>query len=141
MPFKSGSWGVQGRERSIRRREYFKNYAIRNRNHDGIPGLGSLGESLALDLLKNSVKRNTASYDLVWNGKKVEVKTSRPTKNRDGTFRDGYKFNIRLNQKENSDYIVLLCLSHQNYLLDAYCIPSHLLQMTSSSSYFLGIAK
>lgn len=80
MTYKSGSWGPEQKERSKRRREYFREY--RRLHPQRIQyvsygtSLGYRGELLAQEILKGSERINRPS-DLKWEGKLVEVKTAR----------------------------------------------------------------
>lgn len=136
MPYKTGSWGKQAKERSKRRRVYFRKYAKRKYKSYRRPdissarGLGIFGEDLGLKILDNSKLKFNVNYDLIWKGKKIEVKTAKPTKHRckrkgkkDVYIHYAWKFNIK-KQSGEADYFLFICVDRGGIVKRIYLIPS-----------------
>lgn len=98
------------------------------RNHDNKSilinvGLGRIGEKIALDILEGSKlsEKINSSYDLIWKGKKIDVKTAHPTirwKNKNPTQ---WVFGTR--KKRESDHYLCIGLSETNHIEKVFLIP------------------
>lgn len=119
MPYKTGYWGEQAKERSKRRKEYFRAYS-----HNKAPKifrLGEFGEILARSKMNGSKRADKTSHDLKWNGQRIEVKTSQTP------YREKfYKFDIRIQKRVGkTDFFFILILDeHTRELRHAYLIPN-----------------
>jgi hypothetical protein len=120
MPYKTGYWGPQAKERSKQRRAYFKEY-YRSKGHPPkVFRLGQFGELLAQRKLRGSTLTNQTGYDLIWNGQRIEVKTSAKA------IQGRHLFDIRI-QKEtgkNDFYFILILDEQTKDLRHAYLIPN-----------------
>lgn len=121
MPYKTGYWGEQAKERSKRRREYFSDYQKNKDNPKKVFRLGEFGEALAIKTFTGAKLENRTGYDMIWKNKKIEVKTSEK-----GDAYNNHRFDIRIQKKENkADYFLTLILDeHTKELQSAYLIPN-----------------
>lgn len=119
MPFKTGYWGEQARERNKKRLAYFREYHRKNAPPPKYFRLGEFGELLAQRKLNGSKLVNQSGYDLLWNGQRIEVKTSRSRE------KNGHAFDIRIQKREGkTDFFLALMLEeHTKELRHAYLIP------------------
>ena len=119
MPYKSGAWGEDAKERAKRRRDYFREWMRNNRN--SVEGLGYLGELEGLELLVGS-ERKTSGIDLEFNGKKIEVKTSSLRYCRHRQRYWGFKV---LPQIGKCDFFLFLCKGEESDTKYIILIPSN----------------
>lgn len=85
-------------------------------------GIGRYGERIALQLLKDSKDMNEITthypYDIDWNGKRIDVKTS----NR--RFRPNGKIQYSFSTKNNDcDYYLLIALDDENFPIRFLLVP------------------
>ena len=123
MVYKDGSWGEKAKIRSKLRLEYFKGY-VKKKYERSFNSFGSVGELLALKILKGSVLVRKSECDLMWDTKKIEVKTSLYN----GKF---YKFHTG-RQKGKADYFLLVCVAKKGMIDKIYFIPDHLIPSAES---------
>jgi hypothetical protein len=123
MTWKSGNWGKEAKERSKKRLNYFKEYSKtyflthKRKYQRKFNGLGSKGELIALSILKGSQLIRNSNFDLLWKGKKIEVKIANFNK------RKRWEFNTR-RQKNKTDFFLLICIAKdKKYLEKIYFIP------------------
>jgi hypothetical protein len=102
MPYKTGSWGIQAKERSRRRRK---------------GGLGYIGEIEAESILLTNKLPNHSGADFRYKGKLVDVKTSLPDK------RGYWKFNL-YKQKGKIDYFLFICKNRDKKTEYIFLIPN-----------------
>lgn len=106
MPYKSGTWGEQAKERSKGRLEYFKKSQLARLGHPRTYiGIGHIGEQEALIILRGSKKLLRKEVDLEWNGKKIDVKTS---SFHNKPFWSGWTFWLK-KQRGLCDFYLLIC--------------------------------
>jgi hypothetical protein len=103
MPYKTGSWGIQAKERNRRRRK-------------GSTSIGYIGELQAEKLLLTSKLPNYCKADFKYKGKFVDVKTSLPDK------RGYWKFNL-YKQKGKIDYFLIICKNKDKRTEYIFLIP------------------
>ena len=122
MTYIDGSWGEKAKERSKRRKEYFKKYRQNKPQYKGFRKSSFYqGEVLALEILKGS-KRIYRPCDLSWRGKFVDVKTSLPIK--DNTKRNyRWKFSIS-RQNDVADFFLLICKNFHGSVAEIYLVPN-----------------
>lgn len=131
MPYKTGAWGVQAKERDKMRREYFKEYfKTHGRQPPKVFRPGYYGELLAMDKLPGSKHVGASTHDLEWSGKKIEVKTAKRLLEK--TRR--YCFNIKT-QKGKTDYFVFIILGSNNELVSIHLIPDR--EIVSRTNFYL----
>lgn len=85
-------------------------------------GIGRYGELIALQLLKGSKDMNDITlhypYDIEWNQKKIDVKTSNRRLRANGKIQ--YSFSTKNNQ---CDYYLLIALDDENYPVKILWVP------------------
>jgi len=120
MPYKTGYWGEQAKERGKRRLAYFRAYHRLHKPPKTVFRLGEFGELLAQSKMNGSQLVNQSSYDLIWNGQRIEVKTSM------AETEGKHMFDIRIQKREGkTDFFFCLILDeHTKELRHAYLIPS-----------------
>lgn len=121
MPFKTGYWGEQAKERNKKRLAYFRAYHQKNSPPPKVFRLGEYGELLAQKKLNGSKLVNKTGYDLIWNEQRIEVKTSSsPDEN------NRYRFDIRIQTqiKKADFYLILILEKTTKALKHAYLIPA-----------------
>lgn len=93
-----------------------------NKSFETEVGLGRYGERLALSLLKDSKDMNAIfinhPFDIEWEGKKIDVKVSRPRKRKRG--QDQYSFSTKNN---DCDYFLLIALDTDDNPRRLFLIP------------------
>lgn len=133
--YKSGEWGKDAKERSKRRKAYFREYARKRLERLGktprqrkerkrvaqhaYDSIGLLGEKYVIQNFPNTVWVGE-KFDLLWLGKKVDVKTSLPVKLRVTEKR--WKFCLT-RQKGIVDFYILIGLKEDRTLDSIYVIP------------------
>lgn len=129
MPYKTGDWGEQAKERSSRRKEYFKNRirAIvkieKHKKEEDETGLGAYGERLALKILQGSTLERKSGYDILWKNKKIEVKISNCQK-QINTFIKKWFFNVQ-RQRNKTDYFLLILINKdKENILKVFLMPN-----------------
>ena len=119
MPYKTGSWGEQSKERNKRRLEYFRQYQL---TRLGRPNtyieIGHIGEQEALIILNGS-KKLSRKVDLEWNGKRIDVKTSSFHKR---THWMGWYFWLK-KQRGICDFYLLICKDMNKNNSHLFLIP------------------
>ncbi len=105
----------------LSRLEGFK-FTHDNKSLNVATGIGRYGEKLALQLLNNSKDMNEITihypYDIDWDGKKIDVKTS----NR--RFRPNGKIQYSFSTKNNNcDYFLLIALDDENFPIRFLLVP------------------
>lgn len=127
MTWQTGSWGKEGKARSKKRLDYFRDYT-RKRNNGGI-GIGFVGEREALAELDGSqmMYRNECKYDIEWRGKKIDVKTSMPSKDY------GYWKFLLTRQKGIVDYFLIICKDANEKTRHMFLIPDKALMKNNLS--------
>lgn len=120
MPYRTGVWGTQQKKRSKKRRGYFIKYSKEGR-HRKFTTLGSIGEAIAVMFLENSSLVRRPEYDVLWRGKKVEVKTANFSNSKYLQCR-GWYFSIK-DQKGKADYFFCICLNKSGGVDKIYFIP------------------
>ena len=118
MPYKTGSWGVQAQERSKRRKSYFQQKKEEYFKRLGLKyheGVGYVGEGEALQVLKVKDRSSDRSFDILWNNKKVDVKTAIINKSR-------WQFDLH-RQKGKIDYFLILCKNKKKETQYMFLIP------------------
>jgi hypothetical protein len=141
MPYKTGTWGEQAKERSNRRLEYFRRYD-RRKSGDGrgksreYYSIGKKGE-LEIEKLLTGCRRKRLKeiYDYDWDGKKIDVKT--------GVFsakRKGWKF-LLYKQKGKVDYFLIVCKDIEEKTIYIFMIPDKQLPKNNLSIPVKGIDK
>jgi hypothetical protein len=120
MPYETGYWGEQAKERSKRRLAYFRTYHRKNAPPPKYFRLGEFGELLAQRKMYGSKLVNQTSHDLEWNGQRIEVKTSQSP-----SMGNRYLFDISIQKREGkTDYFLVLMLEERTKeLRHAYLIP------------------
>lgn len=144
MPYKTGSWGIQAKNRAKRRRKYHRDRyylkraeLIRTGKLDVTKNIGSWGEIIAEKLLGGK-RAGKKKWDIDWHNKKVEVKTARPSKN-NRKYENGilihytevWKFWIKT-QLGIPDYYILICLNKDKKVMRIYFIPSEKIKNKST---------
>ncbi len=85
-------------------------------------GIGRYGERIALYLLKGSKDMNNITthypYDIEWNGKKIDVKTSNRRNRPNGKIQ--YSFSTKNN---DCDYYLLIALDDENFPIRFLLVP------------------
>lgn len=85
-------------------------------------GIGRYGERIALRLLKGSKDMNQITtaypYDIEWNGKRIDVKTSNRRKRKNGKIQ--YSFSTK---NPDCDYYLLIALDDENYPVKILLVP------------------
>ena len=119
MPYTTGTWGEQAKKRSKKRLEYFKSRYYLEKQPD--TRIGTLGELLAVQILEGSKLDLKSTHDLLWQGKKIEVKTSAKKQN---DKRNDYNFWVSKKQLENADYFLLVCLNETRVVMAIYFLPN-----------------
>ena len=114
MPYKTGSWGIQARERNRKRLKYFRDKK-RLSNHK--EGLGFNGEMEAQKILKEDKLPNHTGYDFQYKGKSIDVKTDIFYKRR-----YGWQFDCS-RQKGKVDYFMLIAKNTNNKTQYIFVIP------------------
>ncbi len=79
-----------------------------------------IGELEAVKILKNSIDRNKqerASFDILWEGKKIDVKTSHYKTYKDRMGKNGNaicssRWKFKLTQRGLVDYFLLICFEN-----------------------------
>lgn len=123
MTFKTGVWGTQAKERSQKRKRYFKTHC---KHLDcTYHSLGYLGELEALEILGDSIRVSEKDFDLLWGNKRVEVKTSSFHATKDG-FK-GWRFSVK-KQIGRCDFFLLICKDEINKTFIVFLIPSNQIQ-------------
>ncbi len=110
MPYKTGNWGEQAKERYKRRLEYFKEYQLARKGlQRAYLSIGYIGEKEALVILKGA-KKLSQKVDLEWNGQKVDVKTSslHLFSHHNKHHWEGWTFWLK-KQRELCDFFLLIC--------------------------------
>lgn len=102
----------------LKRTEYFREYKRRKRKSVKIKENGSLGECLALILLKGSELVRKPTHDIEWKGLRVEVKTALPKES-------AWEFHSREKQLAGCDYFFLVCLNKISLPIKYYLVPQH----------------
>ena len=122
MPFKTGTWGEQAKERNKRRLVYFRNYTSKRLKRLGYEykSIGYLGEVEALNIFFGSRKLEKKEPDLEWNSKKIEVKTSSFLK--PGRSKGQWRFFVK-KQRTKCDYFLLLCKDKNKITKYIFLIP------------------
>ena len=130
MTYRDGTWGAKARARSLRRRDYFRtrSKAKYKRKDEANSGLARKAELLAVDFLSGSVLDNCSSHDVLWQGKRVEVKVSsihwygyKPNKKR--KMQQGWSFNTK-RQHGRADIFFLVCLAtDKKTIVGTYIVP------------------
>lgn len=86
-------------------------------------GVGRYGERIALNLLKRSIDMNKITthypYDIEWQGKKIDVKTSNKRKRQNGKIQ--YSFTARNN---DCSHFLLIALDDNNYPIKLLLVPN-----------------
>lgn len=135
MPWKTGAWGEQEKERSKRRREYFRVYHLKGKPLRVPTGcsvdIGRLGEVVGARVFPGANKRGYASHwDLEWKGKKVEVKTS--VLGLHGNAQPRWFFFVG-SQVGKVDCFLFVCLDEQQVVRRLYLLPGDLIRTRNIS--------
>jgi hypothetical protein len=142
MPYQTGEWGQQQKERSKRRLAYFKAYHRLHGPPQKVFRLGHFGELLAQQKLSGSTLVNRTGHDLIWNGQRIEVKTSQmPSADKNGNCH--HSFDIRIQKRENhADFFLALILDeHTRELRHAYLIPAKAVTANITLNIYPGRSK
>lgn len=83
--------------------------------------LGYRGEEEANNLLKGSKRQERNKADLMWQGKRIEVKTAKPTRSL-GHKKDWWKF-LLYKQKGKTDYFLFICKDKEERTICIFLIP------------------
>ena len=116
MTYKTGSWGIQAKNRSAKRSKYFRERARKLSNYK--EGLGLSGEKEIEDRLAlgDHLPRK-AKFDYFWKNKKIDVKTSIYNE------RIG-RWTFTLDRQRGIvDYFICLCRSERGETKYIFLIP------------------
>ena len=128
MPYKTGTWGIQAKERHKRRLEYFRIRSMSNRIHGGI-SLGYKGEMEARSIFKEDKLPNKSGADFKVKGKLIDVKTAIPTKTKYGWR---WKF-LLYSQKGIVDYFLIICKDKDRKTKYMFLIPDKEIKVNNLS--------
>ncbi len=119
MPYKTGNWGEQAKERNKKRLEYFRKYSLVRTGHlESYISIGYMGEQEALIILEGS-KKLSRKIDLEWFGKLVDVKTS---SFHNKLYWKGWKFWLE-KQRGLCDFFLLICKNMDGGNSHLFLIP------------------
>ena len=123
MPYKSGTWGREAQIRNKKRLKYFAEHNYK-RNHGLLKkrtDLGYIGEEEALKILNGSI-RYSREIDLIWNGKKIDVKTA--TVCFEGKYYNHPRWRFTITpQKGKCDYFIFICKNKTKETRYIFIIP------------------
>jgi len=111
MPYKTGSWGKQAKDRYKKRQlsgelkkrslDYY------HKNKKGEYSIGYIGELEAKNILHTKKIDKKFGYDFVWKNKKIDVKTSIIKKH--PKWNTNYWKFLLYHQKGKVDYFLIIC--------------------------------
>jgi hypothetical protein len=120
MPYKSGSWGEQAKERNSKRLDYFRHYTRTRYKRFWLTrkerSIGYLGEKEAMLILRGSQRLKKKEPDLLWGNKLIEVKTSSFHKWK------GWSFFVK-NQRRKCDFFLLICKDENQKTSMIFLVP------------------
>lgn len=126
------SKSIKCSENTVRERLHKIGYRFTHDNKDlGVEvGLGRYGERLALHLLKGSKDMNISNilspFDLLWEGKKIDVKVSRPRQPDRGQRQ--YSFSTK---SGICDYYLLIAVDDNDFPRRFFLVPKDKVKTTS----------
>lgn len=134
MTYKTGAWGEKAKARSKKRLKYFRQYWHKNygdkcrdkykpNTRTEYKGLGWQGEIEALTILSGAIRQpRYIGYDLLWNGKRIDVKTTKIRKNR-----NDWTFKTRT-QIHRVDFFLCILKDREGKTIDSLLIPDSLIK-------------
>lgn len=114
MPYKDPE---KEKERQRGRKAYFKSYQRRAK-----PKTANwyFAELEGIEILQGSERVHKGDTDLIWEGKRVDVKMAHLLPNNGWT---GWRFNVKT-QKHKADYFLCLCRDDDNVTKHVFLIPN-----------------